>query len=164
MDDPEGKLGFVSQTLRALRAEIGSSATLLGFIGAPVGQGWGRAGRLAVSARVRPVAAVLASLWQSWQAQQPWRQYLHFPAALWHPPAGTPWTLAAYSIEGKADKNCRRTKSLMLHNPEVLHALLEHITQAMIAYVGYQIEAGAQVGLVEGVQGCARVCVCEGRG
>ncbi len=65
----------------------------------------------------------------------------HFAAA-----AGTPWTLAAYSIEGKADKNCRATKTMMFHNPEILHALLEHITQAMITYVGYQIEAGAQVG------------------
>lgn len=61
-------------------------------------------------------------------------------------PAGTPWTLAAYAVEGKADKNCQATKTMMLHNPALLHALLEHITQAMITYVGYQIEAGAQVG------------------
>lgn len=58
---------------------------------------------------------------------------------------GTPWTLAAYSVEGKADRNCRRTKTMMFNNPAVLHALLEHLTEALIAYVGYQIEAGAQV-------------------
>lgn len=59
---------------------------------------------------------------------------------------GTPWTLAAYSIEGKADRNCRRTKTMMFSNPAVLHALLDHLTEALIVYVGYQIEAGAQVG------------------
>ncbi|KAI7840333.1 hypothetical protein COHA_006115 [Chlorella ohadii] len=58
---------------------------------------------------------------------------------------GTPWTLAAYSVEGKADRNCRRTKTMMFNNPAVLHALLDHLTEALIAYVGYQIEAGAQV-------------------
>ncbi|KAL4458033.1 hypothetical protein ABPG75_012898 [Micractinium tetrahymenae] len=58
---------------------------------------------------------------------------------------GTPWTLAAYSVEGKAERNCRRTKTMMYNNPEVLHALLDHLTDALIAYCGYQIEAGAQV-------------------
>lgn len=32
---------------------------------------------------------------------------------------GTPWTLAAYAVEGKAERNCRRTKSMMFNNPEV---------------------------------------------
>lgn len=34
---------------------------------------------------------------------------------------------------------------MMYNNPEVLHALLDHLTEALIAYCGYQIEAGAQV-------------------
>ncbi|KAI3435503.1 hypothetical protein D9Q98_001569 [Chlorella vulgaris] len=58
---------------------------------------------------------------------------------------GTPWTLAAYSVEGRADRNCRRTKTMMFNSPGVLHALLDHLTEALIVYVGYQIEAGAQV-------------------
>jgi uroporphyrinogen decarboxylase len=33
----------------------------------------------------------------------------------------------------------------MFHNPEVLHAFLDHLTDALITYVGYQIESGAQV-------------------
>jgi len=49
-------------------------------------------------------------------------------------------------LQGKADRNCRRTKTMMFNNPAVLHALLDHLTEALIAYVGYQIEAGAQVG------------------
>ena len=47
--DPDKKLPFVGETLSALRQEVGSASTVLGFIGAP-------------------------------------------------------WTLAAYSVEGKADK------------------------------------------------------------
>lgn len=58
---------------------------------------------------------------------------------------GTPWTLAAYAMEGKADRDCKQTKTIMLHHPAVLHAFLEHLTQALITYVGYQIESGAQV-------------------
>ncbi|EFN58717.1 hypothetical protein CHLNCDRAFT_140365 [Chlorella variabilis] len=58
---------------------------------------------------------------------------------------GTPWTLAAYSVEGRAERNCRRTKTMMYGSPQVLHALLDHLTEALIVYVGYQIEAGAQV-------------------
>jgi uroporphyrinogen decarboxylase len=58
---------------------------------------------------------------------------------------GTPWTLAAYAVEGKADKNCRQTKSMMFNNPEILHAFLDHLAEALGDYACYQIEAGAQV-------------------
>jgi uroporphyrinogen decarboxylase len=58
---------------------------------------------------------------------------------------GTPWTLAAYAVEGKADKNCRQTKSMMFSNPEILHAFLDHLAVALGEYACYQIEAGAQV-------------------
>jgi uroporphyrinogen decarboxylase len=33
----------------------------------------------------------------------------------------------------------------MFHNPKLLHAFLAHLTDALITYVGYQIESGAQV-------------------
>jgi hypothetical protein len=36
---------------------------------------------------------------------------------------------------------------MMLHDPQLLHALLAHLTAAIISYAGYQIEAGAQVRL-----------------
>ena len=49
MSDPDTQLPFISTILSALRQEVGSESTVLGFIGAP-------------------------------------------------------WTLAAYSVEGKADK------------------------------------------------------------
>jgi uroporphyrinogen-III decarboxylase len=34
---------------------------------------------------------------------------------------------------------------MMFNQPQVLHAVLEHLTKALITYVSYQIEAGAQV-------------------
>ncbi|GFR47650.1 hypothetical protein Agub_g9393 [Astrephomene gubernaculifera] len=58
---------------------------------------------------------------------------------------GTPWTLAAYSVEGKADKDCKETKKLMFHNPALLHSFLDFLTEHLITYAAYQIESGAQV-------------------
>lgn len=58
---------------------------------------------------------------------------------------GTPWTLAAYAMEGKADRDCKETKKIMYNNPEVLHVFLNHLTEAIIVYAGYQIESGAQI-------------------
>eukprot|EP00878_Enallax_costatus_P014251 GHUV01014906.1.p1 GENE.GHUV01014906.1~~GHUV01014906.1.p1 ORF type:complete len:352 (+),score=118.96 GHUV01014906.1:828-1883(+) len=58
---------------------------------------------------------------------------------------GTPWTLAAYAMEGKADRDCKQTKTIMFNDPAILHAFLDHLTEALITYVCYQIEAGAQV-------------------
>ncbi len=59
---------------------------------------------------------------------------------------GTPWTLAAYAMEGKADRDCKATKTIMYNQPEVLHTFLNQLTEALIVYACYQIEAGAQVG------------------
>lgn len=36
-------------------------------------------------------------------------------------------------------------QKIMFHNPAVLHAFLDHLTEALIVYAGYQIESGAQV-------------------
>jgi len=58
---------------------------------------------------------------------------------------GTPWTLAAYAVEGKAERNCRHTKTMMMNSPEILHAFLAHLADALADYACYQIEAGAQV-------------------
>lgn len=63
-------------------------------------------------------------------------------------PAGTPWTLAAYAIEGSANKHCMRSKKMMVHNPEVLHAFLGHLADSLATYICYQIESGAQARFV----------------
>eukprot|EP00293_Proteomonas_sulcata_P020737 CAMPEP_0184304590 /NCGR_PEP_ID=MMETSP1049-20130417/14063_1 /TAXON_ID=77928 /ORGANISM="Proteomonas sulcata, Strain CCMP704" /LENGTH=362 /DNA_ID=CAMNT_0026616425 /DNA_START=198 /DNA_END=1286 /DNA_ORIENTATION=+ len=58
---------------------------------------------------------------------------------------GSPFTLAAYSVEGKANKNCLETKKMMYNNPEIMHAFLNHISENIAAYACHQIECGAQV-------------------
>eukprot|EP01024_Parvocaulis_polyphysoides_P026658 TRINITY_DN2425_c1_g1_i7.p1 TRINITY_DN2425_c1_g1~~TRINITY_DN2425_c1_g1_i7.p1 ORF type:complete len:381 (+),score=32.05 TRINITY_DN2425_c1_g1_i7:110-1144(+) len=58
---------------------------------------------------------------------------------------GTPWTLAAYLVEGQSSRYCLHTKQMMLHNPEILHDLLQQLTDALTNYVCYQIDNGAQI-------------------
>ena len=58
---------------------------------------------------------------------------------------GTPWTLAAYSIEGGGSKECAVAKRLMFSDPATLHALLQHLTDALAVYIIHQIDSGAQV-------------------
>ncbi len=59
--------------------------------------------------------------------------------------AGAPFTMASYIIEGKGSKNFIETKKLMYTDPPTWNALLERITDATIAYVNGQVEAGVQV-------------------
>ena len=58
---------------------------------------------------------------------------------------GAPWTLAAYAIEGKSDRHLVVTKQMMTKNPEILHAFLAHLAEALGVYVCHQIDCGAQV-------------------
>lgn len=81
---------FVRPVLQALRSEVGSSATVVGFV-------------------------------------------------------GTPWTLAAYAVEGGATKDCATVKRLMHHSPEVLHALLAVLADGVGEYAVHQADSGAQV-------------------
>ena len=38
-----------------------------------------------------------------------------------------------------------RTKKMMLNQPELLHALLQHLADQLSHYVSFQIQSGAQV-------------------
>lgn len=58
--------------------------------------------------------------------------------------SGSPWTLATYMIEGGSSKEFRHTKTMLYAQPEVLHALLDKLAQAVVAYLNAQIRAGAQ--------------------
>ena len=58
--------------------------------------------------------------------------------------AGSPWTLAAYMIEGGGSKTFARAKAMLYSEPAVLHQLLEKLAQATVAYLNAQIVAGAQ--------------------
>jgi len=59
--------------------------------------------------------------------------------------SGSPWTLACYMIEGGSSREFARIKAMALNAPEALHALLGVLTKAVIAYLGAQSAAGAQV-------------------
>lgn len=58
--------------------------------------------------------------------------------------SGSPWTLATYMVEGGSSKEFRFTKQMMYAQPEVLHALLDHLAHSVIDYLNAQIDAGAQ--------------------
>ncbi|HET6603753.1 MAG TPA: uroporphyrinogen decarboxylase [Xanthomonadaceae bacterium] len=62
--------------------------------------------------------------------------------------SGSPWTLACYMVEGGGSDHFARTKALMLDQPATMHALLEKVTVAVIAYLDAQRRAGAQVLMV----------------
>ena len=58
--------------------------------------------------------------------------------------SGSPWTLACYMVEGGGSENFSRIKAMLLNHPAELHRLLEVVTDAVIAYLSAQREAGAQ--------------------
>lgn len=58
---------------------------------------------------------------------------------------GCPWTLAAYSMEGRADKNLVTTKRILYQEPIVAHTLLDRLARVIGEYSVYQVRQGAQV-------------------
>ncbi|KQY51342.1 uroporphyrinogen decarboxylase [Lysobacter sp. Root494] len=58
--------------------------------------------------------------------------------------SGSPWTLACYMIEGGGSDNYSKVKSLALNEPAAMHKLLGVVTDAVIAYLAAQHQAGAQ--------------------
>ncbi|WP_204104200.1 MULTISPECIES: uroporphyrinogen decarboxylase [Spirulina sp. CCY15215] len=58
---------------------------------------------------------------------------------------GSPWTLAAYAVEGKSSKNYAIIKKMAFSEPEILHKLLSKLAEAIATYVRFQIDSGAQI-------------------
>jgi uroporphyrinogen decarboxylase len=58
--------------------------------------------------------------------------------------SGAPWTLASYMVEGHGSRNFRYIKEMMYNEPALTRRLLDKLTEAVIAYLKAQIEAGAQ--------------------
>jgi len=58
--------------------------------------------------------------------------------------SGSPWTLAAYMVEGEGSRDFSRAKAMMFDRPDLMERLLNKITQAVAAYLNGQIAAGAQ--------------------
>ena len=62
--------------------------------------------------------------------------------------SGSPWTLGCYMVEGAGSADYRLVKTLLYGRPDLMHRILEVNTQAVIAYLNAQIDAGAQAVMV----------------
>ncbi|MEX2117206.1 MAG: uroporphyrinogen decarboxylase [Bacteroidota bacterium] len=58
--------------------------------------------------------------------------------------AGSPWTLAAYMVEGRGSRNFRFIKELIYSDPNLAHMLLDKLSEATALYLNAKIAAGAQ--------------------
>jgi uroporphyrinogen decarboxylase len=57
--------------------------------------------------------------------------------------SGSPWTLAAYMIEGMGSRDFHHAKRMMVDEPETFRALMENLTKMVRLYLEAQIAAGA---------------------
>lgn len=57
--------------------------------------------------------------------------------------AGAPFTLAAYLIEGRGTRDFVKTKALMHGQPQVWHALMERLSDIVVAFLRANAAAGA---------------------
>lgn len=62
--------------------------------------------------------------------------------------SGSPWTLATYMVEGSSTKNFAKVKEMMFDRPDLMHGLLDKVTESVISYLNAQIAAGAQAVMV----------------
>jgi uroporphyrinogen decarboxylase len=62
--------------------------------------------------------------------------------------SGSPFTLACYMIEGSGSDDWHNVKLMRHARPDLLHRILEVNTQAVIAYLRAQIEAGIEVAML----------------
>ena len=56
--------------------------------------------------------------------------------------SGSPWTLAAYMVEGKGSKNFDVIKSFIYNEPEAAHRLLQKLADSVVEYLNAKIRAG----------------------
>ena len=59
--------------------------------------------------------------------------------------AGSPWTVATYMVEGGSSRDFARVKTWLYRDPIGFAALIDLLVDATAAYLGMQIEAGAEV-------------------
>jgi uroporphyrinogen decarboxylase len=56
--------------------------------------------------------------------------------------SGSPWTLAAYMVEGQGSKNFDVIKSFIYNEPAAAHRLLQMLADAVVDYLNAKIRAG----------------------
>lgn len=59
--------------------------------------------------------------------------------------AGAPWTLFSYMIEGQGTKTFSKAKKFLYQEPTASHALMQKLTDAIIAYLKRKIVAGVDL-------------------
>ena len=164
---PEDCVPFVGEALRRLRAEVGGASTVLGFVGAPFtlatyivegalssregGRGeereGGREGGHKVLGRALPAPAPAQG------GRAAWRSSALSPIP--SPPRPSPshhTQIPPPPAAGGMSKNYVQIKKLMFTEPEVLHALLQKLADAVVTYIKYQV--GAQAGAGAGWGWC----------
>jgi len=62
--------------------------------------------------------------------------------------SGSPWTLACYMVEGAGSSDFHTVKTMLYARPDLMERILEINTQAVVAYLNAQIEAGAQAVMI----------------
>ena len=62
--------------------------------------------------------------------------------------SGSPWTLATYMVEGGGGHDFQHVKQMAYDAPELMARLLDTLSEAVIAYLLAQVEAGAQAVMV----------------
>lgn len=58
--------------------------------------------------------------------------------------AGSPWTVATYMVNGEGSRDQHETRAMAYRDPVAFGAIIDAITDVTIAYLGGQIEAGAE--------------------
>lgn len=58
--------------------------------------------------------------------------------------SGSPWTLAAYMVQGGSSRDFATAKAMLYDEPELLHTMLGKLAETVTDYLNAQIEAGAQ--------------------
>jgi uroporphyrinogen decarboxylase len=61
---------------------------------------------------------------------------------------GSPWTLATYMVEGKANKAFPTIRAMLREQPLLLHKLLDKLANSVSAHLNAQIKAGAQAVMI----------------
>jgi uroporphyrinogen decarboxylase len=62
--------------------------------------------------------------------------------------AGSPWTLAAYMVEGGGSRDFKRILRLMYEAPQAMHVLLLKLAHATMDYLDAQVDAGVNALMV----------------
>lgn len=61
---------------------------------------------------------------------------------------GSPWTVATYMLEGRANKSFPMIRAILQEQPQVLHTLLNVLAQSIAEHLNAQIKAGVQIVMI----------------